>query len=161
MPLRENDLHPPAGAKHSRKRIGRGSASGQGTYAGKGLKGQKARSGNDIRPGFEGGQMPMIRKMPHKRGFRAPFRVEYTPINVFRLQERFEANAEVTAESLVHVGLLKNESEPFKVLGNGDLDRPLTVRAPKVSAAARSKIEAAGGNVEELDATIAGIAEPN
>lgn len=161
MPLRQNDLRPPAGAKRRRKRIGRGNASGKGTYSGRGLKGQKARSGKDLRPGFEGGQLPLIRKMPHKRGFRSPFRVEYTPINLLTLNQRFPANGEVNANSLLAAGLLKKTSELFKVLGGGDLDRPLTVRAPRVSAAARAKIEAAGGSVEELDATRAERPEPN
>ena len=155
MPLHENDLRPPAGATHSRTRVGRGNASGTGTYAGKGLKGQKARSGNDLRPGFEGGQMPLIRRMPRKRGFNSRIHIDYTPINVVTLGRRFEANAEVTVESLVTVGLLKDSNEPFKVLAGGELDRALMVRAARVSAAARSKIEAAGGTVEELNAASA------
>ena len=161
MPLRANDLRPPAGATRPRKRVGRGNASGTGTYAGKGLKGQKARSGKDLRPGFEGGQMPLIRKMPHKRGFRNPFRIEYTPINLATLSDRFPANASVDAEALVRARLLKRADEPFKILAAGDLAHALTVRAPKASAAARQKIEAAGGTLEELNAASADGAESN
>ena len=152
MPLRANDLRPPRGATRSRKRIGRGNGSGTGTYAGKGLKGQKARSGNDIHPGFEGGQMPMIRKMPRKRGFNNPFRIEYTPINLTSLSERFAAGSTVDADALVAARLLKRTDEPFKILARGDLAHALTVRAPKISAAARQQIEAAGGTIEELNA---------
>jgi large subunit ribosomal protein L15 len=161
MPLRANDLRPPAGATTNRKRIGRGNASGTGTYAGKGLKGQKARSGNDIHPGFEGGQMPLIRRMPSKRGFRNHARIEYTPINVATLADRFPAGASVDAGSLVAARLLKRPDEPFKILGNGEIAHAVTVRAPKISDAARTKIEAAGGSAEELNASIADRAEPN
>ncbi len=161
MPLRANDLHPPAGATRSRKRIGRGNAAGGGTYAGKGLKGQKSRSGNDIRPGFEGGQMPLIRKLPRKPGFRNPFRIEYTAINVGALGDRFPAGASVDAAALVGARLLKRADEPFKVLAGGELSHALTLRAPKVSAAARRKIEAAGGTIEELNAASPDGAESN
>lgn len=161
MPLRANDLRSPAGASRPRKRVGRGNASGTGTYAGKGLKGQKARAGNDIHPGFEGGQMPMIRKMPHKRGFNNPFRIEYTAISLRALSDRFPAGATVDGPALVGVRLLKRTDEPFKVLAGGEIAHALTVRAPKISAAARQKIEAAGGTVEELNAPSADGAESN
>ncbi len=152
MPLRENDLRPPAGANRPRKRVGRGSASGTGTYAGKGLKGQKARSGHDLHLAFEGGQMPMVRRLARRRGFTNPFRVTYTPINLFRLNKAFPANAEVTGATLAAARLLDNANEPFKILATGEVDRPLRVRAARISAAARTKIEAAGGQVEELHA---------
>ncbi len=161
MPLRANDLRPPAGATRSRKRIGRGNAAGGGTYAGKGLKGQKSRSGHDLRPGFEGGQMPLIRKLPRKPGFRNPFRIEYTAINVGALGDRFPAGATVDAAALVGARLLKRADEPFKVLAGGELSHALTLRAPKVSAAARRKIEAAGGTIEELNAASPDGAESN
>ena len=161
MPLRANDLRPPAGATRPRKRIGRGNAAGGGTYAGKGLKGQKSRSGNDLRPGFEGGQMPLIRKLPRKPGFRNPFRVEHTAINVGALGDRFPAGATVDAAALVGARLLKRADEPFKVLAGGDLSHALTLRAAKVSAAARRKIEAAGGTIEELNAASPDGAESN
>ncbi|PZC43569.1 MAG: large subunit ribosomal protein L15 [Chloroflexi bacterium] len=155
MPLRPNDLRSPAGATRPRKRIGRGNASGTGTYAGKGLKGQKARSGNDLRAGFEGGQMAMVRKMPRKRGFHNPFRIEYTAVNLGTLNDRFPAGATVDAASLKAARLIKRLDEPFKVLATGEIAHALTVRAPKISAAARQKIEAAGGTIEELNAASA------
>ena len=159
MPLHAHDLRPPPGAKRPRKRVGRGNASGTGTYSGRGLKGQKSRAGGSLPIGFEGGQVPLFRRMPRKRGFRNPFRVEYTAVNLFKLNERFEPNAEVTAETLADAGLLRNAREPFKVLARGELDRPLTVRVAKISGSARTKIEAAGGQVEVLDATRADGAE--
>lgn len=151
MPLRANDLRPPAGAKRSRKRVGRGDGSGRGSYSGRGLKGQKSRSGGGTRPGFEGGQMSLIRKMPTKRGFHPRFRIEYTPINLSQLSDRFEAGAAVDAEALHAAGLLKRSDEPFKVLAGGEIDHALTITAPRVSAAARTKIEAAGGSIEAVD----------
>ena len=147
--MQAHQLRPPRGAKHSRKRVGRGNATGQGTYAGKGLKGQKARSGNDLRIGFEGGQLPLVQRMGRKRGFTNPFRIAYQPVNLARLTA-FAAGAQVTPESLHEAGILKHLREPVKVLGAGELDRPLTVRAHRFSAEARRKIEAAGGSVEEI-----------
>ncbi len=147
--MQAHQLRPAKGAKHARKRVGRGNATGQGTYAGKGLKGQKARSGNDIRIGFEGGQLPMIQRMGRKRGFTNIFRTEYQPVNLSRLGA-FAANAEVTPEALLQAGVLRHLREPVKVLGAGELDRALTVRAHRFSTEARRKIEAAGGKVEEI-----------
>ncbi len=152
MPLRQHDLHPPPGAKRPRKRVGRGNAAGGGTYSGRGLKGQKSRAGGNTRPGFEGGQLPLIRRMARKRGFTPPARVEVTPINLFRLNAKFAADAHVDAEALVAAGLLKHPREPFKILGSGKLEWPLVVCAARVSPAARAKIEAAGGRVEGPDA---------
>lgn len=147
--MQAHQIRPPKGAKHDRKRIGRGNATGQGTYAGKGLKGQKARSGNDIRIGFEGGQLPLVQRMGRKRGFTNRFRVEYQPINLQRLST-FEANTEITPESLRAAGVLKSLRQPVKVLGEGDIDVALVVRAHKFSAEAKRKIEAAGGRAEEI-----------
>jgi large subunit ribosomal protein L15 len=148
----QNDLRPPSGAKHKRKRVGRGNASGHGTYSGRGLKGQKARSGARIRPGFEGGQLSLIRRMSRKRGFTNIFRVEYEEVNLRTLTSRFPAGSEVTPEALVGAGVIKNLKKPVKVLGQGDLEGALTVRAHKFSATARQKIEAAGGKAEVLEA---------
>jgi large subunit ribosomal protein L15 len=148
MPLRINDLRPPAGAKRSRKRVGRGDGSGRGTYSGRGQKGQKSRAGGGTRPGFEGGQFGLIRKSPRKRGFKAPFRVEFTAINLSDLNDRFPSGAEVNAETLVAARLLKRTDEPFKVLAAGELGHPLTIVAPRVSGAAKQKIEAAGGSID-------------
>jgi large subunit ribosomal protein L15 len=142
-------LRPAPGAVHERKRVGRGNASGQGTTAGRGTKGQNSRSGKPNHPGFEGGQSPLYRRLARQRGFINRFRVEYEPVNVGALA-RFDANAVVTPESLLSAGLVKHPRMPVKVLATGDLDKALTVRAHRFSAAARQKIEAAGGRVEEL-----------
>jgi large subunit ribosomal protein L15 len=147
--VHQHDLRPPAGARHHPKRVGRGNASGHGTYSGRGLKGQKARAGGGVRPSFEGGQLPLVRRMARKRGFTNAFRVEYETVNLSRLT-RFPAGSEVTPETLVSAGIIKDARKPLKVLGDGALKGPLTVRANKFSASARQKIEAAGGKVEEM-----------
>ena len=147
--MEQHELRPPRGAKRARKRVGRGNASGTGTYAGRGLKGQKSRSGGGVRPGFEGGQTPLIRRLPVRRGFRNPFRVAYTPVNVNALRD-FPAGTEVTPESLQASGVVRSLRKPIKVLGDGELSVALTVRTHRVSTSARAKIEAAGGTVEEL-----------
>lgn len=148
--MRQNNITPPPGSKRARKRVGRGNASGHGTYAGRGLKGQKSRSGNKVRPGFEGGQLPLIKRLPRKRGFVNIFRKEYSIVNVDKLNI-FEAGSEVTPEKLVAAGLVKSLKQPVKILADGVLSRPITVRANKFSAAAKAKIEAAGGKAEEVE----------
>ena len=147
--MEQHELRPPRGAKRGRKRVGRGNASGQGTYAGKGLKGQQARAGSGPRPGFEGGQTPLIRRLPRRRGFHNPFRVAFIPVNLRDLA-KFPANSEVTPETLREAGVVRSLGKPIKVLSVGELSAPLTVRTHRVSAAARAKIEAAGGTAEEL-----------
>ena len=147
MSIHANELAPPRGATRNRKRLARGNSAGGGTYAGKGLKGQKSRSGSKIRLGFEGGQMPLIRRMSTLRGFNNRWRVPYQPVNTGTLQERFEDGAEVTPEALLAVGVLRHLREPVKILARGELSRPLNVYAHKVSAAARARIEGAGGTV--------------
>lgn len=147
--MQEHQLRPPRGAKKQRKRIGRGNASGHGTYSGRGLKGQKARAGGGVRAQFEGGQTPLVRRLPRRRGFHNPFRVDYTPVNLRDLA-RFPPDREVTPESLRETGMVRSLRRPIKILGDGDLSGALTVRVHRVSAAARAKIEAAGGTVEEL-----------
>lgn len=144
-----SQLKPAAGATRDRKRVGRGNASGHGTTAGRGTKGQKSRSGKPNHPGFEGGQSPLYRRLARQRGFINRARVEYEPVNVGALA-RFAANAVVTPETLRGAGLVKRSRLPVKVLASGEIDRALTVRAHRFSAAARQKIEAAGGRVEEL-----------
>ena len=144
--LAPHRLAPAPGAKKRVKRVGRGVGSGHGKTSCRGGKGQTARSGGSIAPGFEGGQMPLQRRLP-KRGFHNPFRTAYEVINVGQL-EAFEAGAEVTPEALRAKRLLRRGSAPLKILGEGTLTRALTVRAQAVSAAARQKIEAAGGRVE-------------
>lgn len=148
--MKQHELAPSIGAKHKRKRIGRGLGSGHGRTAGKGSKGQLARAGRHIRPGFEGGQNPLIKRLPEKRGFTNIFRVEYDTINITVLN-RFEADSEVTPQRFVDEGLVKSLKKPIKILGNGELLKPLTVSAHKFTQTARSKIEAAGGIAEEIN----------
>ena len=145
----QHTLRPPRGAKRARKRIGRGVGSGTGTYAGRGLKGQKSRG--KVRIGFEGGQIPMVRRVPRLRGFKNFTRVEFQAVNLDDLNDRFEAGATVDGAALVAARLIDDADQPFKVLGRGELAHPLTVRAPRLSAAAKTAIEAAGGSYEELE----------
>jgi len=147
--VRQNELSPALGSRKERKRVGRGNGSGHGTYSGRGSKGQKSRSGFRMKPGFEGGQLPLIRRLPRKRGFTNLFRVEYSVVNLDKLS-LFEAGSEVTPESLLAAGVVKSLRYPVKILAGGDISYPLSVKADKFSAAARAKIEAAGGTVEEV-----------
>jgi large subunit ribosomal protein L15 len=147
--MRLDTLRPAPGAKKARKRVGRGNGSGSGTYSGRGVKGQKSRAGFRIRPGFEGGQLPMIKRLPRQRGFTNIFRKEYSVVAVGSLN-RFESGSDVTPEELLAAGLVRNMKKPVKILAQGELDRPLTVKAHKFSAAAKAKIEAAGGKAEEV-----------
>jgi large subunit ribosomal protein L15 len=144
-------LRPAEGSKRDRKRVGRGRAAGQGKTAGRGTKGTGARHNSTSFLGFEGGQMPLQRRVPKLKGFTNPTRVEYQVINVQRLSQAFEAGTEVTPQALVERRLAR-ASVPVKVLGQGDLDRALTVRVHAVSQTARQKIEGAGGTVEILPA---------
>ncbi len=147
--MQAHQLKPPPGARHARKRVGRGNAAGQGTFAGRGLKGQKARAGNKPRRFFEGGQTRLFKKLPFRRGFTNPFRVEYQAVNLTVL-ERFDKDAEVTPQLLKEKGILRSLRKPVKVLAAGDLTKKLTVHAHSFSINAREKIEAAGGTVVEL-----------
>ncbi len=147
MPL--NNLRPPKGAKHAKKRIGRGQGSGQGKTAGRGHKGAKSRSGFKFKRGFEGGQMPLHRRVP-KRGFHNPFRVEYAVVNLDTLDATFEAGVIVTPELLRERGLVAGGGQPVKVLGRGEVGKALTVRVHKFSGKAAEKIAAAGGTAEAL-----------
>ena len=147
--MKLHELSPAEGSKKAVKRIGRGPASGQGKTAGKGQKGQKSRSGYSRRPGFEGGQMPLQRRLP-KRGFNNIFATEYATVNISDLEKRFEAGAVVDTESLAACGLIKKPLDGIKVLGRGDLTKALTVKVAAVSESAKAKIEAAGGTVEVL-----------
>ena len=136
------------GSRFVSKRIGRGQGSGNGKTAGKGHKGQKARSGGSVRPGFEGGQMPLYRRLP-KRGFKNPNHLEIVGINV-DLLNRFEDGAVVTVQSMIEAGIIKNPRDGVKVLGKGDLTKKLTVQVNAFSESAKAKIEAAGGKAEEV-----------
>lgn len=148
--MRQDNIAPPPGSRRARKRIGRGNASGYGTYAGRGLKGQKSRSGNKMRPGFEGGQLPLIKRLPRKRGFVNIFRKEYSIVNLNKLNI-FEEGSEVTPEKLHAAGLVKTLKHPVKILANGEVSHAVIVKANKFSAAAKTKIEAAGGKAEEVE----------
>lgn len=143
-----HNLKPPKGATHKRKRVGRGGASGQGRQAGRGMKGQGSRSGGTKGPGFEGGQMPLIRRIP-KRGFTNINRIEYKIVNLGDLN-RFEKGSVVDSQVLVDAGMVKGKKPLIKILSNGELDRPLLVKAHKFSKRAAEKITAAGGAVEVI-----------
>jgi large subunit ribosomal protein L15 len=148
--LRQNNIAPAPGSRKDRKRVGRGNGSGHGTYSGRGCKGQKARAGNNkVRPGFEGGQLPLIKRLPRKRGFTNIFRTEYSTVSVGTLNA-FDAGTEVAPEIMLSAGIIKSLAKPIKILADGDIDRALTIRAHKFSAAAKAKIEAAGGKAEEV-----------
>ena len=142
------DLKPAEGSKSNRKRVGRGPASGNGKTAGRGMNGQKSRAGGGKGAGFEGGQTPLARRLPKLPGFRNFNRVEYVPVNVSRLDAKFNAGDLVDADTLYAAGIIKNTTDPIKVLGDGEITKALTVRVDKVSASARAKIEAVGGKVE-------------
>ena len=142
------DLAPAAGSTKKRKRVGRGPASGNGKTAGRGMNGQKSRSGGGKGVGFEGGQTPLARRLPKLPGFRNFNRVEYIPVNVSRLDAKFEAGDVVNGESLVAAGIIKHANDLVKVLGDGEITKNLKVCVDKVSASAIKNIEAAGGKVE-------------
>ena len=142
------DLKPAEGSKRNRKRVGRGPASGNGKTAGRGMNGQKSRAGGGKGAGFEGGQTPLARRLPKLPGFRNFNRVEYVPVNVSRLDAKFNAGDLVDADTLYAAGIIKNTTDPIKVLGDGEITKARTVRVDKVSASARAKIEAVGGKVE-------------
>ena len=144
-----NNLRPPKGAKHAKRRVGRGPGSGHGKTASRGHKGAKSRSGHRFKRGFEGGQMPLHRRVP-KRGFHNPFRVEYAVVNLDTLAEVFEAGSSVTPELLRERGLVRKAKSKIKVLGRGDITKKLTVQAHKFSGKAAEKIAAAGGTAEVL-----------
>lgn len=148
--MRLEDLRPTKGSRHRRKRVGRGYGSGRGGHeSGRGTKGQNSRSGGGVRLGFEGGQTPIWMRFP-KRGFRNFTRTEYACVNVDTLDERFDANAEIDPDALLEAGVLKGRIERVKILGRGELAKPLVIRAHGFSAEAKRKIEAAGGKAEVI-----------
>ncbi len=146
--MKLSSLKPPAGSRKKRKRVGRGDGSGHGGTSCKGAKGQNARSGGGVSPGFEGGQMPLARRLP-KRGFRNVFRKEIIAINIEKLKG-FPAGSVIDEDSLIQAGFVKRKGDGIKILGKGDLDYPLSLRVNMVSRGARSKIEAAGGSIIEV-----------
>ncbi len=146
--MKLHNLKPSPGSKKNRKRVGRGSGSGQGTTAGRGMNGQNSRSGGGTKPGFEGGQMPLYRRIP-KRGFTNIFKKEYAIVNLETLNQ-FDDNEEVTVELLLDNKIIKKELDGVKILGNGELNKKLTVKAHKFSKTAKEKIEAVGGKAEVI-----------
>jgi len=146
--MKLHELKPNPGSTKNRKRLGRGTATGQGKTAGRGMNGQKSRSGGGVRPGFEGGQMPLYRRLP-KRGFTNIFGTQFAEINV-EVLNKFEDGAEITPELLKSEGILKKQLDGVKILGNGELAKKLTVKAHKFSKSAIEKIEAAGGKAEVI-----------
>jgi len=147
--VRQDTLSPAPGSKKNRKRVGRGDGSGHGTYSGRGCKGQKSRAGYKMNRGFEGGQLPLILRLPRKRGFVNLFRTEYSVVNIDKLNI-FEPETEITPEKMMATGLVKSLRHPIKILGNGNINHPLSVKANKFTATAKAKIEAAGGKAEEV-----------
>ena len=148
--MRLDQLKAPPGARRNRKRVGRGNGSGTGTYAGRGMKGQKARAGGGVRRGFEGGQLPVIRRLPTQRGFTNIFKKEYAVVNLDSIVAKLPEETEVTPESLKDARLIRGLSLPVKVLGRGEMDKAVTVLAHRFSDEARRKIEAAGGQAVEI-----------
>ena len=147
--MRLNELAPPLRSRRNRRRVGRGVGSSRGGTSGRGNKGQNSRSGGGVRRGFEGGQLPLIKRLPSKRGFTNIFRIEYTVVNLDKLNV-FDAGAEVGPDALKARRLIRSLRKPIKVLGEGTLSRPLVVKANRFSSSAIQKIEAAGGKVEKL-----------
>ena len=148
--MKQHELAPAPGSKKERKRVGRGDGSGNGTYSGRGCKGQKSRSGYRMRPGFEGGQLPIIKRLPRLRGFTNIFKKEYSIVKLSMI-DGFEAGSEVTAEEMLQAGIIKTKKLPVKILAGGDISKAITVKANKFSVAAKAKIEAAGGKAEEVN----------
>ena len=148
--MKLHDLRPTEGSKKKRRRVGRGIAAGQGKTAGRGTKGQRSRTGRGIKPYFEGGQLPLVRRLPHTRGFKNIWRVDYDVVNLDALDRKFDAGAEVTPETLAERGLV-HHVEHVKVLGHGTLSKALNVKVHAYSASAKEKIAAAGGTTEEIN----------
>lgn len=149
--MKQHDLRPAEGATQKRKRVGRGTGSGKGKTSGRGQKGQNARTGGSVRLNFEGGQLPLTKRLPKLRGFNNRFKVYYVPVNLDQLERIFDAQGEVSPDTLAAAGLLGNVSDPVVVLARGEVTKPLSVKVQRISATARQKIEAAGGTVEVLE----------
>lgn len=156
--MKLTDLKPAKGSVKKKRRVGQGIAAGRGKTAGRGTKGQGARRGGGKGPYFEGGQLPLVRRLPFKRGFTNLFRIEYQEVNVDSLEERFEAGASVTPEALVEQGLIRDAHKPVKVLGRGELSKKLDVSAHNYTKSAQEKIEKAGGSVTTLELLLTGAA---
>ena len=148
MPLNQHTFSPKNSRK--KKRIGRGDSSGSGSFSGRGMKGQNSRSGGGVRPGFEGGQIALIKRLPSLRGFNNIFKVQYSVVNIDSLNEIFPNGGEVDLDILVEKGAFKNTNRPLKVVGRGEGSAAVNVKSHKCSASAKSKIEAAGGTVQVI-----------
>jgi large subunit ribosomal protein L15 len=151
--MKLHDLRPNPGARKKRKRVGRGIAAGQGKTAGRGTKGQNARSGGGKGIYFEGGQLPLARRLPYKRGFTNIRKISYKPVNLKQLADFDFDGLDVTPEIMAAIGLIKKETDPVVILGDGELETPLNVKAHRFSSSAKTKIEASGGTVEVLPLT--------
>ena len=149
--MMSHQVAPPKGARRDRKRVGRGDAAGQGSTAGRGMKGQKSRSGGGPRVGFEGGQLPLIKALPMKRGFNNIFKTYYSLVKIETL-DTFEAGDRITPQLLLERGFLRNLSQPVKIVGDGELTKAVTVVAARFTRTAKEKIEAAQGTAEESPA---------
>ncbi len=154
--MKLHELKPAPGSTKKRTRVGRGISAGKGKTAGRGTKGQGARQGGGKGPYFEGGQLPLVRRLPFKRGFTNIFRIEYQEVNVQQLEERFKSGTEVTPAALAEVGLVRDADKPVVVLGRGDLNKKLTVHAHRFSKSAEEKITKAGGSVTRLELKLTG-----
>lgn len=148
--MRLDQVRPAPGANTARKRVGRGNGSNQGTYSGKGMKGQKARSGSGPRPSFEGGQLPLVKRLPSQRGFTNIFKTRYATVNLGSLSRKLTDAKEVDPNLMRRARLITTTNLPVKILGKGSLERPITVMANKFSKEARNKIEASGGKAVEI-----------
>lgn len=149
--MQQHTLKKQKGSTKKQKRLGRGNSSKRGTYCGRGVKGQSARSGGRRRPGFEGGQTPLIRRMPKLKGFKNINRINYQVVNIGKLNEIFKASDEITPSLLYQKRLISKKDQPVKILGTGELDKKLTIKAHKFSKSAESKIKKSKGTIEEID----------
>lgn len=152
--MKLHDLRPTEGSTKKRKRVGRGTGSGKGKTSTRGTKGQNSRTGGGVRPTFEGGQLPLVKRLPKLRGFTNRFKVHYIPVNLDILNQLFDDNTDVTPEALATVGLLGNAKDPVVVLARGEVAKPLHLKVHRISTTARQKVEAAGGSVDILPVTI-------
>jgi large subunit ribosomal protein L15 len=154
--MKLHELQPTPGSHTPKTRVGRGIAAGKGKTAGRGTKGAGARGRSGMRAYFEGGQLPLVRRLPFKRGFKNLFRIEYQEVNLAVVNDRFEAGAEVTPEALVEAGIIRDASKPIVLLGRGDLDKALTLHAHRVTKSAAEKVEKAGGTIVRHEVAITG-----
>lgn len=154
--MKLHELKPAPGSHTKQTRVGRGIAAGKGKTAGRGIKGAGARGRSGKRAYFEGGQLPLVRRLPFKRGFKNLFRINYQEVNLSQVNERFEAGAVVTPESLVEAGIIRSATQPIVLLGRGDLDKAVTLHAHRVSKSAAEKVEKAGGTIVRHELTITG-----